>query len=208
MSTDPNEFLMGGGSASAKFEAVGDTVTGKIAAVDIRQQTDLAGEPLIWDNGDPRMQMIVTIETDAKDNDDDDGKRNVYVKGSKTGGTQSLHDAVRTAVQAAGVKGIEVGGTLTVGFVGTEASKTKGYSDRKLYTAHYVAPDKATESGEYLGTVPPAAAASAPAPVATTATGPSPAAKAKELLNLGVPHDVVASQTGLDLSVVAALAAA
>ena len=212
MTTTANDFLLGGASASAKFENVGDTIAGRITSTEVRQQTDLAtGQPLTWDNGDPRMQLVVHLATDLRDDDDDDGNRAIYVKGSKAPGSKSLHDAVRSAVQAAGAKGLETGGTLTVNFVGEEPSKTRGFNPRKLYEATYKAPDKAAETGGFLGTAEAAQAAPAPAPAAPAAPQgggeESPAAKAQQLIALGLDDAAIASATGLPAEAVAAIRA-
>lgn len=159
-------FLMGGGGASAAFDNVGDAVTGTVESTEVRQQTDFqSGQPLTWDDGQPRMQLVVSLQTAEREDSDDDGIRKVYVKGSKKPGSQSLHDAVASAVRASGAKGLEEGGTLTVTFTGEEAPKTRGMSPRKLYSATYAAPDKAAQTGDFLGTAP-AQQAPAPAPAA------------------------------------------
>jgi hypothetical protein len=213
-----NDFLLGGGGKSAKFDQVGDTITGDIVSTEVRQQTDMKdGSPLVWENGDPRMQLVVTLATDLRDDEDDDGHRAVYVKGSKAFGSRSLHDAVRAAVQAANAKGLEPGGRLTVSYVGTEPAKTRGYSDRKLYEAQYAAPDHAAATGGFLGTAPtpapvavqqpaPAPAAVAtPAPAAAPAQGADAGDKARQLIGLGLDDATIAGATGLDASVIALL---
>lgn len=168
MSTSPTDFLLGGGGASARFDEIGSTITGTITNQEVRQQTDIAtGDPLTWPNGDPRMQLIITLATDQRDDEDDDGARNLYVKGSKKPGSKSLHDAVAQAVRASGAKGLEDGGTLTVTYVGDEPSQTRGFNPRKLYTATYKAPDKAAASGAYLGTTP-----ATPVPATPVAAAP------------------------------------
>lgn len=165
-------FLLGGGGSSASFENVGDSVTGTIVSAEVRDQTDIAsGAVLTWDNGDVRKQLVVTIATGLKDDEDDDGNRSLYVKGSKKPGSKSLHDAVASAVRNAGAHSLEVGGTLTVTHDGTEPSKTRGFSDRKLYSASYKAPDKAAQAAQFLGGTIQADTAT-PAPV----TAPAPAA--------------------------------
>lgn len=149
------DFLLGGGGASAKFDHPGDTVTGTITHSEVTAQTDIqSGQPLKWDDGSTRMQLVVSLQTDQRDpsNPDDDGVRKVYVKGSKKVGSKSLHDAVASAVRNAGAKGLEPGGTLTVTHTGTEPAKTRGFNDRKLYEATYAAPDKAAQTGGFLGT--------------------------------------------------------
>jgi hypothetical protein len=215
----PNDFLLGGGGKSAKFDQVGDTITGAIVSTEVRQQTDLQGNPLVWDNGDPRMQLVVTLATDLRDDAEDDGHRAVYVKGSKAFGSKSLHDAVRAAVQNAGAKGLEPGGRLTVSYVGSEPAKTRGFSDRKLWEATYAAPDHAASTGDYLGTAPantptPAAvqqpavapaAVATPAPAAAPAQGADAGATARQLIGLGLDDATIAGATGLDASVIALL---
>ena len=60
--------LLEGGGKSAKFETVGDTTKGQVVAAESRQQTDYtSGEPLTWDDGNPRMQLVITLATDERD---------------------------------------------------------------------------------------------------------------------------------------------
>ncbi|WP_346007263.1 hypothetical protein [Janibacter terrae] len=167
-------FLLGGGGKSASFENIGDSITGTVVSTEVRQQTDLAGNPRTWDDGNPIMQLVVKLQTSHREDQDDDGIRAVYVKGSKKTGSRSLHDAVATAVRSSGAKSLEQGGTLTVTHDGTEPSATRGFSDRKLYTATYVAPDHAAQAGDFLGTAPAPVAAAAP--VAQPVQQPAPAA--------------------------------
>lgn len=166
-------FLLGGGGKSASFETIGDSVTGTILSAEVKDQTDIGtGKPLTWDNGEVKKQLVVKLQTTLAEDGDDDGVRAIYVKGSKKAGSRSLHDAVAGAVRAAGAKSLEVGGTLTVTHDGTEPSQTRGFSDRKLYSATYAAPNKAAQAGNFLGTqqattppqqtAPPVAAQAAP----------------------------------------------
>lgn len=212
MSSDSADFLLGSGSRSAKFDAPGDSVTGTVATEpEVRDQTDIqTGRVLTWDNGDTRKQLVVTLDTDQRDPDDpeDDGRRSLYVKGSKQRGSQSLHDAVATAVRNAGASGLTVGGELTVRFTGEEPSQTKGFNPRKLYEASYKAPT----GGEFLGTdQPPAQPATAPTP-APAAQQPEPGqdkvSTAKQLISAGVDDATIVSATGLDATTIGALRAA
>jgi hypothetical protein len=176
MTTTADQFLLGGGGKSAKFDAIGASITGTIAsAPEVKQQTSMeTGQPLTWDNGDPRMQLVVTLQTSLREDEDDDGLRKLYVKGSKDPASQSLHAAVAGAVHAAGAKGLDVGGTLTVTYVADGVAKTRGYNPPKKYTATYKAPDAAaflgTEQGQVntatgeITTPPPAAAPGQPTP--------------------------------------------
>jgi hypothetical protein len=158
-----DQFLMGGGSASAKFEAYGDTTEGTIVdPPEVSQQTDPKdGSLKFWPSGDPRMQLIVTLQTTLKDDPDDDGKRRIYIKG------KSLTEAVREAVRASGAKGLEVGGTLSVTYVAEGPQQNKALNPPKLYTAAYKRPDTTQATGEFLGVTPQ------PAPAAVPSTQPA-----------------------------------
>lgn len=138
MSTpSPDQFLMGGGVPSAKFERINDSVVGTITDQEVRQQTDLdTNKPLFWDDGRPRMQLVVTLQTDLRDDGDDDGLRRLYVKG------KSLTDAVREAVRLAGARGLETGGRLKVAYVGDGVPSKKGFTAPKLYLAEYARPSQ------------------------------------------------------------------
>jgi hypothetical protein len=140
VSTDTTAFLLGGGGKSAKFEAVGDTITGTIAAEpEMRQQTDIGtGALKTWDNGDPVMQLVVKLQTTERDDSEDDGIRNLYVSGGFK--RASLQKAVADAVRAAGAKSLAVGGTLAVKFTGEEPPSKKGFNPAKLYAAKYDPP--------------------------------------------------------------------
>ncbi len=135
---DANSFLMGGGSSSAKFEHVGASVTGRIARnPEVRQQTDLTtGDPKTWPSGDPKMQLIVALQTSYRDPAiaDDDGIRSVYIKG------KSLTEAVRDAVKKSGAGGLETGGTLTVTYVADGEVTKRGFNPPKQYSADYQPP--------------------------------------------------------------------
>lgn len=150
MSNDIDGFLLGGGGKSASFENIGDSITGTVISTNVADQTDIgSGKVLTWDDGSPRKQLVVKLQTTLSDDSDDDGVRAVYVKGAKKPGSKSLHDAVASAVRKAGAKSLETGGTLTVTHDGTEPAQTRGFSDRKLYSATYAAPNG---SAGFLGT--------------------------------------------------------
>lgn len=182
MTMDPNDFLLGGSTPSAKFDTVGTTVAGRIVDTPtMRQQTDFdTGELLTWDNGDPRMQLVVRLATDERDPQlgDDDGIRALYVKGA-------LQKAIATAVRAAGAKGLEVGGTLTVthNAVGEPVVLKSGKKGNppKMYTALYTPAGDAFLAAE---AAPMAAPAAAPDPaVAHVLAGLS----AEQRQALGIP---------------------
>jgi hypothetical protein len=144
---DINGFLFGGGGYAAKFDKLGDKVAGEIISAEMVQQTSMEDNtPLFWDDGKPRMQLVVTLQTDQRDpeDEDDEGIRRVYAKGGRfeaaEGEGQSMKDAIGGAVKKAGAKSLDEGATLAVAYTGIGKKKTRGYSAPKLYTAQYKAP--------------------------------------------------------------------
>lgn len=132
-----DDFLMGGGVPSAKFPQIGAKVTGSIAREpEVQQQTDFdSGKPMFWDDGKPKLQAKVVLQTNERDPADpeDDGQRAVYIKGQ-------MQKAIATAVRAAGAKRLEVGGTLTVTYAADGERKGK-LNPPKVYTASYESPN-------------------------------------------------------------------
>lgn len=138
MTTDPNEFLLSTGIPSFKFENHGDTAKGPIVDLSMQQQRDFtSGLPLTWDNGDPKMQLRVVLETDLRDNEQDNGHRAIYVKGQ-------MQQAVRDAIKTAGAQKIEVGGTLAVRYDSDGEPPKKGLNAPKQYRAKYEPPAPGT----------------------------------------------------------------
>jgi hypothetical protein len=166
-----DDFLMGGSVPSAKFPAIGTTLTGRITSPPtVEQQRDYTtGEPKFWDDGKAQMQMVVTLATSERDHavQDDDGTRRLYVKGQ-------LKNAVAQAVRASGARGLEVGGTLTVTYTRDGERKNPRFNAPKEYTAQYL-PAAAAElhtpdPGPAYGAVPPGVN-----PVTGEIGGPPPA---------------------------------
>ncbi|AJK27386.1 hypothetical protein PBI_KRATIO_57 [Mycobacterium phage Kratio] len=174
MTNASKQFLAGGGAPTAKFpnQAYGTVNGGRIIAEPVvEQQRDYdTGKPLTYEDGNPKLQMVVTIQTDLRDPSiaDDDGKRRLFVR-------SGMRAAVQKAVQAAGVDYLAVGGELHVTY-------THDDGRAKQYVAVYTPPN---ESQSFLAGGAPAAAAApaavAPAPVAApAAVAPAPAAPLPE----------------------------
>jgi hypothetical protein len=131
-----DDFLMGGGGApSAKFPSPGTAVSGPITQrPTVEQQRDIqTGEKKFWQDGNPMMQLVVTVQTNERDPqvNDDDGRRRLFVKGQ-------MKQAVADAVRAAGAAGLEVGGVLTVTYTHDGQPKQRGFSAPKQYRAEYI----------------------------------------------------------------------
>lgn len=148
-----NDMLMGGGSRSASWatkddlgryqtKPYGTSYTGTIEREpSTAQQTDYdSGALLTWPDGNPRMQVLVTLQTQLREDPEDNGIRTLVVKQS-TG----LQAAIRDAVKATGAKGLEVGGTLTVTLTGEQPS-SKG-NPIKVFSAQYQRPAQSAIMG-------------------------------------------------------------
>lgn len=148
------EEFFSGGAKAFPFNDIGDTVTGEITQMEKRQQTNLDGVKLFWDNGDPRMQLVVTLATDLHESDNDDGERTIFVKGGRyevaTGRGQSMKDAIADALKSVGLRAPRIGDRLGVSYTG-EGPKRKGYNPPKLYTAGYEKAIKQDTSGFFDG---------------------------------------------------------
>jgi hypothetical protein len=158
-----NDLLMGG-SKAYKFENLGDTVIGtiidepKVVQMTKHGTTDLD----FWPSGDPKMQIVVTIQTDLREagNAADDGKRRLYIPPRMMG-------PVREAIQRTGAKGLAIGGRIAVRWY---AGSGQGEGNARQYQADYAAP--AVDPGSLL----PAAAAPLSAAQPTVQAAPLSAA--------------------------------
>lgn len=142
-SPPPNadDWLMTGGVKSASFDGTppitwAGEVTEKPSLI---QKRDFdTGAPLFWDDQRPKMLMQVNIQTEVRDAGDphDDGVRALYLEYKKA-------NAVRDALKAAGVRGIEPGGHLSLTYThdGPQKPGSRG-KPPKEYTATYTVPDQ------------------------------------------------------------------
>ena len=153
-----------GGSQYVKWEelGVGHSVTGTITDVDMRQARKFQSTDLdFWDDGKPKMQVVISIQTAERDDPEDDGLRSVAINlwsGQKK--------ALVEACQNANVDEPKVGQQFTA----TWSSGVGKTGNPRVFTYSLGAAPSGV--GAALGTVatatgevtPPAAAAAAPAP--------------------------------------------
>jgi hypothetical protein len=132
---DANDLLMGGGVKSAAFKSPGTVVGGSILREPrVTQQTDFdTQKPKFYDDGNPMMQIVVQVQTDQRDDTDDDGVRAFYIKGQ-------MRQAVADAVRAVKAKGLDVGGALFVKYERDEPNSRGRGNDKKVYAARYTPP--------------------------------------------------------------------
>lgn len=207
------DSILSGGGATAKFEAPGETYSGEIADIQIRQVNDYdTGKPSFWDDGRPQEQIVVTIETADSTGPDDDGQRNVYIKGW---GDQLK--AFRQAAKNLG-RNPRAGDVFTATYIGDGEKKNARFNAPKLFqyevkagtaglsnlTEQSPAAQAPAVAQQAAPVAAPAAPAAAPA-AAPVQAGPSPQEKATQLIQLGLDDATIAGQLGLDVSVVGIL---
>ena len=179
------------GGTYLTWEHPGTTYTGIITDVSMRQSRKYESTELdAWDDGTPKMQVVLTIATDYRDQaqQDDDGTRMISINlwsGQKK--------ALVAACKAAGVTEPQVGQRFT-------ATHVSGIGNAK-----------APRVFEYTLTAGPTGVAAAldvepAATPAAPATAANPVETAKQLLAAGLSTQEVATASGLPETVVAALA--
>ena len=176
------------GGTYLKWEHPGTTYTGIITDVSMRQSRKYESTDLdTWEDGTPKMQVVVTLATDYRDQSqqDDDGTRMASINlwsGQKK--------ALLAACKAAGVPEPQVGQRFTA----THVSGVGNAKSPRVY--------------EYTLAAGPTGVAAAlnVEPAAAPATGTNPVETAKQLLAAGLSTQEVATASGLPETVVAALA--
>lgn len=120
-------------SKGAKFEQPGTSISGIIENVTANQIRDFKSrQPKFFDDGQPQMQVLVTINTGVTDPMvvDDDGRRTVYIKGfglQRHAWLQALHNAgLRKAAE------VRPGDRFTATFTGFGEAKP-GMNAPKLF---------------------------------------------------------------------------
>ncbi|MET8297428.1 hypothetical protein ABZW02_25720 [Streptomyces sp. NPDC005180] len=182
-----DDFLMGGvGAPSASFLTVGTTVSGRITErPTVQQQRDMkTGENKFWPDGNPMMQLVVTVQTDERDPStftDDDGRRRLFVK-------NQMKSAVADAVRATGARGLEVGGVLSITFTHELPPKQRGFNPIKQYSATYTPAAQAA-----LHTPDPGTLASAPAPAPQQPASPAVPGLSPEQLQAALANPATAA---------------
>lgn len=135
--SDANALLSGPKQPIAKFEKIGDVVTGTLVDAEVAPVTDPMGNVQYDKNNNPKQQVIYTLQTDERDPEieDDDGQRRLFAK-------WAIQKAISTCLAEAGLAkaGLQEGGKLTITFSATQKASQRGYQDIKLYTAAYEPP--------------------------------------------------------------------
>lgn len=222
---------LAGGSKSAftSDSLPGDTITGAVVSVDYKQVNDFnTGEPAYFPSGDPKMQFVIVIQTDQRDDEDDDGRRTIYIPawGSKK---QALVDAMRAEGMRKASEAFATGNIFTATFVEElqkQNPQTRARYREKVYTYRIqrgslaaadrdVDPWATTQAPAPQATTPapqpapaapaPAPAAPAPAPAPAAPQAPAPQAGPIELIRAGLDDQQIATATGLPAATIASI---
>jgi hypothetical protein len=168
-------------SKAIKFATISDTVTGEITSAPYQQQKTKFGtnQPDFYDNGDPRMQILIPLKTSRGDDPADDRQRTLYVS------SPLLKRAIAAAIRDTSADDLAVGGSLTVTFTGFDPQSKNPANPAKLYTASY-APPVIASSGSTSTTAS-----------ALPATESGECQKVRELITLGLTDDQIISAVGV-----------
>lgn len=158
--SDGNDFLMRGGVPSVKFPHLGSSVVGVVTKpIKVVEVTDpRTKEVKRWPNGDPKMQVIIELQTELRESEDDTGERTLWAKGQ-------MQNAIRDAVRNSGAKGIAVGGIIQVVYA---EEKPTDLQAQKIYRATYWPPEQAPQQIPASPWDQPAAPTYSPAPAPQT----------------------------------------
>lgn len=140
MSDEVMDWLTGGGGApTATFPEKGSQILGRVVAYEMVQQRDFKTQKgLTFDDGSPRMQPCITIQTEdfTAVDENDDGKRRLFVKYG------NMRDALKDAIAASGHAGSLIGGLLWMQCTGQEAPTQPGLNGAKTYRAKFEPPSQ------------------------------------------------------------------
>lgn len=166
MSTNADDVLLGTtGAPVVKFpvDSPGTLVKGTVISKEVRQARDLDGTPKTFDDGQPKLDVVITIQTELRDSsiDDDDGTRRIIAG-------YEMQKAIGTAMRNANVKTLDRGGMLAVKHTHNEAATKNGRSPTKKFAAEYKAPEPGDAANSLLGD---AAGPSEPEPQSTVSDG-------------------------------------
>jgi DNA-binding CsgD family transcriptional regulator len=129
---EASDLLVGSSVQTLSFKdtGVGEGYEGTVLSartVQVRNYEDPT-KLEFWDDGKPKLQIEVTLQTDYADptDPDDTGERRVFLFGQKL---RAAQDEFRKK----GLKKLEAGYQFKISLTGTKPSQNKRYNDVKLY---------------------------------------------------------------------------
>lgn len=190
------------GGRGLKFPTPGTSHTGKVSRAPYEKQQTKFGtqDPDYWPNGDPKMQIVVELDTDERDPNEsnDDGARTLYVSSGV------MKRAIADAMLKAGADDIEVGGILTVTYTGNDPQSKNPANPKKLYEAAYQKPVPPLAQAAPQQAPAAATQQAAPAPQAVQAqpgwasqVTPEVADKITQMQSIGLDSAAIAAALGI-----------
>lgn len=147
--SDVSSVLLGtNNSPVLKFPQGSAPIThkGSIIASQVRQATDINQVPKTFDDGSPKLEVVITLATDLRDPgiEEDNGHRRL-IAGFE------MQKAIGQAMREAGCKTLDNGGELAVQYTGDRAPERNGFSPTKLFRAQYRPPAAGAGVNDLLG---------------------------------------------------------
>lgn len=134
MSNDIDALIEGAGAPALKFPTIGTQHVGTVISADTRQARDFrTGEGKVFKDGNPIMELVVTLQTDQRDGGPqslDDGVRRLFCN-------RRMLQAIRDALKDAGGVKLRPGGRLAIAYTGDGQAEGPGLSPPKLFKAKY-----------------------------------------------------------------------
>lgn len=149
---DTSSFF--GGAASVSWDdrkgyVRGTFRGGQVVSKRVTNQTKLGtGQVITWDNGEPRKQMEITVQTKERVDPQDDGKRVIFVKGDGP-------RAAKAALKEVGASDVSEGGWYYQAWVDEEAAKQPGYNAKKIFKVIYAPPGAPDPNPAAIAPPPP-----------------------------------------------------
>lgn len=114
------DMYEGGGAKGVSWPRIGTTVEGAIVAIRSKQLPKFGTQtPEVWEDGTAKMTPIVTVQTEVREDADDDGRRDIYLRG---GAFTAFRAALREAYRSAPSDGDLVGATLKMRYASDQKS--------------------------------------------------------------------------------------
>lgn len=144
------------------------------------------GEKLFWDDEKqrPRYQLVAKIQTEYREDDEDDGVRAIYIKGE-------MQKTVKDAVILAKAKKLDTGGHLYVKFINSTKDPKSGFRTNHWQAKYEPPAVKAAEDFFGTGDTTPASPggfAPSPSSEAPPASGGSMLSRLQQQQQTGVAN--------------------
>jgi hypothetical protein len=157
-----------------KYSPPGTRVGGTIVSRDLFQATDpKTRQKKTWDDGNPIMKAVIVVQTDAREDADDDGQRGIYVNWYG----DDLRN-LKASIEQTGDSDLRIGGWFGAHFVREEPPAAPGLNGRKVYEYRYQPPafiDQGQSQPQPAGNSAGPHFQAQPQPQPQVQTGPSPA---------------------------------